>query len=181
MNTLEAIHNRQSVRKYKSDPITDEVLTKILEAGLVAPSWANVQATFVIVVKDQAIKEKLADALTPKNPAANAARIAPVVLAIGFKANESGFYKGAATTIHGDYGMFDAGLVAANLSLAACDQGLGTVHAAAIDIQKATEALRIPENCKLVEIMPLGYPDHEPKRVGRKPLDQFAMKETYTG
>jgi len=56
---MNAITNRKSVRKYSEEPLSDEVLDKILEAGRLAPSWVNVQPWKFIVVKNQETKDLL--------------------------------------------------------------------------------------------------------------------------
>lgn len=59
METTEAIQGWRSIRKYKTDPIPEASLRKILEAGRRTPSWENVQPWHFIVIEDQAVKEKL--------------------------------------------------------------------------------------------------------------------------
>ena len=56
---LEEISSRKSVRSYNQEPISDEVLNEILEAGRLAPSWVNVQPWKFIVIKDEKTKELL--------------------------------------------------------------------------------------------------------------------------
>lgn len=56
---LEEIKSRKSVRSYNEEPISDEVLNEILEAGRLAPSWVNVQPWKFIVIKDEKTKELL--------------------------------------------------------------------------------------------------------------------------
>lgn len=56
---LEEISSRKSVRSYSEQPISDEVLNEILEAGRLAPSWVNVQPWKFIVIKDETTKELL--------------------------------------------------------------------------------------------------------------------------
>ncbi len=56
---LEEISSRKSVRSYSEQPISDEVLNEILEAGRLAPSWVNVQPWKFIVIKDEKTKELL--------------------------------------------------------------------------------------------------------------------------
>jgi len=61
METTEAIHKWRCIRRFKKDePVTDEALRKVLEAGRRSPSWMNVQPWHFIVIKDAQIKEKLA-------------------------------------------------------------------------------------------------------------------------
>lgn len=60
MDTLDAIKNRRSIRKYKVDSVDDKTLETILEAARLAPSWANTQCARFIVVRDAKVKAKLA-------------------------------------------------------------------------------------------------------------------------
>ena len=57
MNCIDQILSRRSIRKYKKQPITQEVINKILEAGRQAPSAANFQTWHFIVIKDPKSKE----------------------------------------------------------------------------------------------------------------------------
>lgn len=60
MKTFEAINSRHSYRgKYKSIPVPREDLTKIMQAGLAAPSGCSKQTTSLIAVDDPVILEKL--------------------------------------------------------------------------------------------------------------------------
>ena len=80
MDVLEVMKTRRSVRKYKPDQVDEEKLRTVLEAARWAPSWANTQCWEFIVVKDPDTKEKLAETLTPKNPATEAVKAAPIVV-----------------------------------------------------------------------------------------------------
>jgi len=59
MGFMELIKTRVSIRKYKSDPIPDNILTQILDAGRLAPSGKNIQPYYFIVVKDPETKKNL--------------------------------------------------------------------------------------------------------------------------
>jgi nitroreductase len=78
MEVTEAIHKWRSIRKYKSQPIPNETLRKILEAGRRAPSWENVQPWHFIVIEDAAIKEKLSRLASGQKQVAQA----PVVIGV---------------------------------------------------------------------------------------------------
>lgn len=52
MSCIQQVLTRRSVRKYKSEPISEEVLTNILEAGRLAPSATNNQPWHFIIVRD---------------------------------------------------------------------------------------------------------------------------------
>lgn len=59
---LNAIINRKSVRSYSEKPVSDEDIKSILQAGIMAPSWVNVQPWQFIVVKNQEHKDILSEA-----------------------------------------------------------------------------------------------------------------------
>ncbi|NLD27825.1 MAG: nitroreductase, partial [Myxococcales bacterium] len=56
---LDLATNRRSVRKYKSEPVPEEVLMRILTAGQMAPSGNNSQPWRFIIVNDAKTKEEL--------------------------------------------------------------------------------------------------------------------------
>ena len=56
---LRTIKNRRTIRRFKSDPIEDEKLQAILDAGRWAPSFSNLQPWRFIVIKDQKLKNAL--------------------------------------------------------------------------------------------------------------------------
>ncbi|HAL91676.1 MAG TPA: diguanylate cyclase [Verrucomicrobia bacterium] len=58
--TLNTLKTRRSIRKFKSDPIKDADLNAILEAGMFAPTGGGRQGNLFVVVKDKALREKLA-------------------------------------------------------------------------------------------------------------------------
>ncbi|MFC1824686.1 nitroreductase family protein, partial [Thermodesulfobacteriota bacterium] len=53
---LDVITTRKSIRKYKPDPISDDVIDKILEAARWAPTGENHQPWKLIVVRDPEIR-----------------------------------------------------------------------------------------------------------------------------
>ena len=181
MNVLEAIRERRSVRRFTEDPVSQVDLTKVLEAAQWAPSWVNVQPWKIIIVKDASKKEALAESLLPKNPAAKGMIQAPVLLVLVGERNKSGLYGDSFSTDKGDWYMFDLGIAAQNIALAAHSLGLGTVHVGALDHKKAGEILEVPEGFEVVEILPLGHPTFTPKAPPRKALDEFVTLETFKG
>ncbi len=179
MEVLKAIKERRSIRKYKPDPISDEVLDKLLETVRWAPSWANTQCWEVIIISDPGIKAKVAEALPPGNPALSSLGDAPVLLVFCAIRNLSGFKRGEATTDKGDWFMFDIGLAMENLCLAAHCLGLGTVIIGSFDAKKVEDLLGVPENISVVSMTPLGYPLQEVSAPKRKELADFVHFETY--
>src|SRR4030043_256238 len=162
---MKAIKGRRSIRKYRNGPVPEEALQAVLEAARLAPSWANTQCWRLIVVRDKETKSKLADTLKgirpgKSNPATEAVRSAPVVIAAcaergltGYYRDESGENKLATDKGEAWY-MFDVALAMQNISLAAHALGLGTVHTGLLDAVEAARILGIPENVIVVELVP---------------------------
>lgn len=56
---FDVMYSTRSMRKLKTDPIPDETIYKILEAGTRAPSGTNTQHWRFLVVKDPAVKKQV--------------------------------------------------------------------------------------------------------------------------
>ena len=187
MEVLEAIKTRRSIRRYKPDPVDDKALQTVLEAARWAPSWANTQCWQFIVVRDSSTKVELANSLIMtkrddtmvENPATRAIMQAPVVIVACAKLGKSGYYQGEPVTDKGDWYMFDVALAMQNLTLAAHALGLGTVHVGYFDAKKVAEVLGVPDGFCVVEMTPLGYPDHEGKVTPRKELSEIVFHDRY--
>ena len=179
MDLMDIIKGRRSIRKYKPDPVPEEVLQKILEAVRWSPSWANTQCWEVVLVKDPKVKSELAATLVKTNPALSSMIEAPLVVVLCGKNGVSGFKKGEATTVKGDWLMFDTGIAMQDLCLTAHSMGLGTVVVGMFDHKKAEEILEVPQDREVVAITPLGYPAAESITPKRKEISEFVFYERY--
>jgi len=180
METQQCIAQRRSVRRFTDRDISNEQLRELMQAARLAPSWANTQCWEFIIVRDQVIKEKLAETMPETNPARKATINAPVVLVACGKLGTSGFYKESAATSKGDnWYLYDVGLATQNISLAAHDMGLGSVILGLFDAEAAGKVLNLPDSVKVVTLMPLGVPEKESKAPPRKPLCEFVFKDRY--
>lgn len=179
MELMEAIKGRRSIRKYKPDPVSEENLQKLMEAVRWSPSWANTQCWEVIVVKDPKIKSELATALPKTNPALASMTEAPIVIVLCGKRGISGFKKGEASTVKGDWLLFDTGIAMQTLCLTAHSLGLGTVVVGLFDHKKAEEILGVPQSAEVVAMTPLGYPAAEGVTPRRKEISEFVFYERY--
>jgi len=56
---IENMLSRRSIRKYKQDPIPEEILNQILEAGTYAPTGMNKQAPIIIAVTNREMRDRL--------------------------------------------------------------------------------------------------------------------------
>ena len=181
METLECITQRRSVRKFTDQEVSNEQLKELMQAARYAPSWANTQCWEFVIVRDAAIKEKLAETLPEGNPARKAALSAPVLLVACGKLGTSGFYEGKAATSKGDnWYLYDVGLATQNISLAAHAMGLGSVILGLFDTDAAGKILNLPDSVKVVSMMPLGVPASAAKAApSRKPLCAFVFSNQY--
>ena len=179
VDVMDGIKGRRSIRRYKPDPVPEEILRALLEAVRWSPSWANTQCWQVIVVRDPKIKSELATTLNKTNPARSSITVAPIVLVLCGRKGISGFYKRQATTVKGDWLMFDTGIAMQNLCLTAHSLGLGTVIIGLFDHKKAEEILGVPQNSEVVAMTPLGYPAAEGFAPKRKELSEFVFYDKY--
>ncbi|MEW6377883.1 MAG: nitroreductase family protein [Thermodesulfobacteriota bacterium] len=179
MDLMEAIKGRRSIRKYKPDSVPEEALQKIMEAVRWSPSWANTQCWEVIIVRDPNMKSALANTLPKTNPALSSMTEAPLVIVLCGKKGVSGFKKGEAATVKGDWLMFDTGIAMQTLCLTAHSLGLGTVVIGLFDHQKAEGILGVPQHAEVVAITPLGYPATEGSTPKRKETSEFIFYERY--
>jgi len=179
MDLMEAIKERRSIRKYKPEPVSEEILQKLFEAVKWSPSWANTQCWEVILVRESNMKSELANTLTTTNPARSSIAGAPLVVVLCGKKGISGFEKGEAATVKGDWLMFDTGIAMQNLCLAAHALGLGTVVVGLFDHKKAEETLGLPQNVEVVAMTPLGYPAVQRSAPKRKEVSEFVFSERY--
>ncbi len=209
MEVIDLVKSRRSIRQYRPEPVADSTVELVLEAARWAPSWANTQCWRFVVVRDAAVKEKLADTLigisgkagqslqimpdgetvAPKkgvserpNRAAEAMRQAPLAIVACAELGKSGYYRrdpGEAATDKGDWYMFDVALAMQNLVLAAHSLGLGTVYVGAFDARKAAQILAVPPGYAVVAMTPLGYPDAEPVAGTRKELAEIVFQDKF--
>lgn len=154
--TLETIKTRRSIRKYKEDSISEDILNKIIEAGTYAPSGKGKQSTIILAVTNKEVRDKLSKINASIMGSTNDPFYeAPVVLVV--LADKS-------VRTH----VYDGSLVMENLMLAAHDLGVGSCW-----IHRAKETFETEEGKELLKSLGiegeyegignciLGYPDGE--------------------
>ena len=78
METTEAIQKWRSIRRYQEEPVSEDSLRAVLEAGRRAPSWENVQPWHFIVIEDKEMKAKMSQLAARQKHVARA----PAVIAV---------------------------------------------------------------------------------------------------
>lgn len=186
MDAKECILTRRSIRKYKPDPISDEILTELLEAAVTAPSGINRQPWHFSVLRspearadlhkimlkvDQAFLPVLENRFPNHPETISETRDflttlggAPVVILVSF---------------YREYVGRDASIIAIaaaieNLLLAAWDKGIGSCCLNAPLTAGFGEELHqrfAPDKGETLALITLGYPDQSPampvRRAGR--------------
>ena len=175
---MEVIEKRRSIRKYKSDPIPEETLYKVLEAARIAPSWSNLQCWRYVVIKDESTKKTLAEVLPSGNPVKKAFTQAPIIIA-GCADPERSGYIGSQRIGDKQWHVLDLGISMQQLVLAATNEGLGTCWVCWFSEKEVKDILDVPDNIDVVALTPLGYPDEEPKAKRRKSLEEIVYYERY--
>jgi len=181
---INTILNHRTIRKYKSDPVPDEIMDRILEAGVRASTTGNMQVYSIILTKDTDIKKQLWESHF-KQDMVNAA---PVILTFCADFNRFNKWCRNRNTVPG-YDNFlsfytasiDALLVAQNMVLAAEDFGLGICYLGTTTYMagKIIEILRLPSGVVPVTTIVAGYPDEDPPLTDRLPLKAVVHEEVY--
>ena len=175
MTAKECILGRRSIRRFKADPVSHELLAQIVETASYAPSWKHTQITRYIAVEG-ALKDKIAKECTSMYPPnGDIIAAAPVLMAVTIIKNRSGYERdGSFSTPRGDgWQMYDAGVASQTFCLAAHEQGLGSVILGLFDQDTVSSMLQLPEDRELIALIPVGYPDETPAAPRRKPVEDL--------
>jgi len=160
---LKAIRNRRTIRRFKPNPIEDEMLLMILDAGRWAPSFSNLQPWRFIVIKDQGLKNELDKAAKES------------VLHLGIKEASVVILVCVDRRIDPRHAIEAGAAATQNIALAAYSLGLGAgwIGVCGTKAETATQKLlQLPETTRVVSLIPIGYLDESPQSA-RKPLEEF--------
>ncbi len=160
----EIIRKRRAIRKFKPDPIPDEILCRILEAGRLAPSSKNSQPWHFIVIKNKKTLQELAKTTYTGSFLPDA----PVAIAVVLENAKL---------------ETDAARAIQNMVLVAWKYGIGTCWITNF-WDKAKQILGVPMtgNYKLITVLPFGFipEDEKPKgKKKRKKLEEIAHSEYF--
>ena len=161
MKFEEVLEKRRSIRKYKDTPVPRAKILKMLEAARIAPSASNRQPWHFVVVENKETIKKLAK----QDWAAGA----PVMIV--------GSADQAASP---NWCSNDLGIALEHIVLAATNLGLGTCWMGQTGREELIKGLLgIPDNFKVVVVIPVGVPDETPAPKERKSLDAIVSWEKY--
>ena len=168
MDILNLLKSRRSVRVYQDNPVPQELLLQILEAGRWAPTGANLQPWHFIVVTDSETRKRIGEVARSFLIKSSHVGKAPVVLVLGFD------------TRKGKYGRYDVTLAGGNMLTMATHLGLGTCWIGAFDEARVKEILQIPENIEVIGLITLGYPGENSEPPPRVVLEKIIHWESWS-
>jgi nitroreductase len=169
MTFADLVNSRYSVRAYRPDPVPEELLACILEAGRLAPTAANRQPFLLIVIHTAGRQAELRR-LYHREWFGQA----PLVIGVCAVPAEAWVRRDGV-----NYAFVDATIVMDHIVLAATDVGLGTCWVAAFDPAAARQILGLPEGIAPVAFTPLGFAADAPRPKERKPLAELVRYERW--
>jgi len=195
----------RSMRRLKPDPVPDEVIYKVLDAGIRAPSGGGVQAWRFVVVTEPELKAKIADiylrgwriaekgyvevgATADKNILA-ARYLAehltetPVLLFCCLRARKIHQERLAAPNASNFMRIMGGSIYPAvqNILLACRALGLGATltSVTALYEDEVREILGLPDFLSTYAMIPIGYPMGKFGPVSRRPVEEVSWKNRY--
>ncbi|MFP4113801.1 MAG: nitroreductase family protein [Spirochaetota bacterium] len=147
MTVREAIESRKSVRAFKAQDIPQEILDRVMDAARLAPSARNEQEWRFIVVRDAALRARLAEAA-----GAEFVGSAPVVIVACAETDKRLMRCGQPAYV------IDVAIALDHITLAAVEEGLGTCWIGGFSADTVRTALGIPHEIEIVELLPIGFP-----------------------
>ncbi len=149
---LETIYNRKSVRRYTNEKISDEIIQKLLEAGMSGPSATNARPWSFVVVNDEKILNDMAIA---NMKYAEPLRNSQLAILVCGDLDRSCL----------DFWVIDCSIAAQNMTLAAEELGLGSVWLGVWPVEERVnnqaKLFNLPEKIVPHSILVFGYPDDE--------------------
>jgi len=203
LSAIEAIKNRRSIRKYKSDPVPDEVILELLECARLAPSAHNSQPWRFVVLKDDGVKKELRRYAYGLQFVESAPCIIICCVDLGVHSAKTTRRRMKELLIAGvldDVGevtydplanvadgermqswrlvescRFNSAIATEHIVLAALSFGLGTCWIHMFEPEKVQALLELPDNIAVVSLLTLGYPDQDPPPRPRLPLESLIL------
>ncbi len=167
MDFEQVISTRHSVRDFLDKDIPDDLLSRIIEAGRLAPSFQNRQCWRYVICRDKEIINRLAKESGLLGKVNLFIRKAPVIIVACADPADSGRVNGM------DYFLVDVATSFQQMMLTAWNYGIGSCWLAAFNEKKVRDILAVPEKIKIIAMSPFGYPK-EKKSIYTKVVSFFA-------
>ena len=197
MDAFTLIQTRRSTRKFKAEPVAQELLTQVIEAGRFAPSGGNNQTTHFIVVRDPEVLRTLAGLVQQEFAKMEVTPGMYSSMVHSVNASKKGgyiFHYNAPVLIitanRKDYGnnIADCSCSLENMMIMANALDLGSCWINQLKwlnenpvILEYLKPLGLAENERVYGALALGYPDTETGLPNRKPLPRTGNEVTFVG
>jgi 5,6-dimethylbenzimidazole synthase len=176
-----AIFGRRDIRSFRSDPVSDDVLLRILDAGHHAPSVGFMQPWNFIVIRDSQTKEQLAKIADKERRAlaihyedtdrelkflklkVEGLREAPVTICVTCDPTRGGAHVLGRNSIP-ETDILSVACAIQNMWLTACAEGLAMGWVSFYKKADVRQILHIPPHIDPVALLSIGYTDHYPDR-----------------
>jgi nitroreductase len=149
---MEEIFKRRSIRRFTGQDLGSDLVTKVLAAGMAAPSAGNQQPWQFIVVREKEMRRKVSEC----SPYAKAAADAPVAIVV---CGDLSLEK------HTGFWVQDCSAAVENMLLEITSLGLGAVWLGVYPREDRMKFLQkffsLPENIVPFAIIPVGFPAQE--------------------
>ncbi|MBR9692039.1 hypothetical protein GOV06_04595 [Candidatus Woesearchaeota archaeon] len=175
MDVFKCIKTRRSVRKYLDKELPWDLVSKVIDAGRLAPSAGNLQNWKFIAVLDKARRIKVAEACLQQTWMSKA----PVHIVVVSEPKVSERYYGT----RGDrlYSVQNCAVAAQNMLLRAHDLGLGACWVGAFDERMLGKAVRLPEGVRAQIVITLGFPAEKVAEPAKYPLENVTYFNGWRG
>jgi nitroreductase len=167
---LALLKGRRSIRRYRPDPVPDDMIGQLLEAGQWAPSASNRQPWQFILVRDEAILKQVAQHAAYYFIRWAHVEEAPLLIVLCGEARNR---------IYRQFLHEDIGLAGSQIMLQAHALGLGTCWIGGLDRKAIADVLKVPEHIDIVGLLTVGFPAEEPEPPARKPLGEIVHYDVY--
>jgi nitroreductase len=152
MNAHEAVLSRRTIRQYQARPVGRETLERLIDAGRLAPSAANLQPLEFVVVDEPEVRDKIFPTLKwaayihPEgDPKPGQEPQAYVIVLVNTKVREKMY-------------EYDVGAAIEAMAVSAWSEGVGSCWLISIDRAAVQAALGIPDQYRIDSVLALGYP-----------------------
>lgn len=175
---------RKSIRKYKAQPVSDELLNNLLTQAEHTQTMGNLQLYSVVVTRSEEMKQKLAPAHF-NQPMVKGADVVLTFCADYNRTTQWALNRKA----HPGYGNFLSFVNAATDALLYCQRFCDLAEEAGLGLcflgttiyqpQPIIDALKLPQLVMPIATITLGWPDETPTASERLPLSAIRHDETY--
>ena len=164
MDIIEEIKSRRSIRKFSAEPVSDQQIDRILEAGRWAPSGLNNQPWRFAVVKDRGLITEIAKLTHYGKVVRGAQVLLPVFIA-------------TEEIYHREKDIQGIGACLQNMLLEIHSLGLGAVWLGEIIKSNLPikQLLGLGNDLELMAVIALGWPDERPRTTSRKKLEELIV------